>query len=75
MDLTITAVPPLSKVQVDEISGRIFSANNGLLPCVRIPGHTQAAMRDVKLAMKASEVVCKEIILKIACNFQTDLSS
>jgi len=60
MDLTITAPPLLSKIPVDEISGRIFGANHDLLPFVRVPCHTQAVERVVKLVTEASQAVCGE---------------
>ena len=60
MALTVTPTPLLSQITVDEISGRTVGANNTLLSFDKIPCHTPAVERGVKLV---TEAVCGEIAL------------
>ena len=60
LDVSVTIPPLLSSISLDDISSRIFEGNNAPLPFLKVPCHTQAVERCVKLVTEAALSVCGE---------------
>jgi len=56
----VTEPPLISEIPLNEISSRVFEGNTESLQFIRVPCHTQAVERAVKLVTEASMSVCGE---------------
>jgi len=58
--IMVTEPPLIPEIPLNEISSRVFEGNTELLQFIRVPCHTQAVERAVKLVTEASMSVCGE---------------